>query len=217
MRVERRFISGGEVRADLTQALGAPFIEGYAAVFNKDYVLYEDSAYLVKETIAPGAFMSVMQNDVRCLFNHTPDHVLGRTSNDTLTMREDATGLFYTNLMNTETRIGKDVYLFVKRGDVTGCSFAFIVDESEWTEVEVNGRTEITRTIKKLSRLYDVGPVTYPAYDETTVDARELRSADVIPAEILERIKAGKPVQTLGQAQPVIAAHTDALIEGTKV
>lgn len=223
MRVERRFSKGAEVRASLTDgSIAAPKIEGYGAVFNQDYVLYEDSAYRVVETIAPGAFSLVMRDDVRCLFNHEPDNVLGRSESGTLTMREDANGLFYENLMDKETRIGKDVYQFVKRGDVTGCSFAFIVGESAWTEEEVNGRTEIKRTIVKLSNLYDVGPVTYPAYEQTTVDARDLKELRAVaswamgmPVELIERINAGKP--SPGTALVMSEEYKAALIRQTEI
>lgn len=199
MRIERRFSKGAEVRVSgdvLTTA--TPRIEGYAAVFNEDFVLYEDAGYRVVERISPGAFSDVLTDDVRCLFNHAPDHVLGRTESGTLTMSEDTKGLAFTNVMDTETRIGRDVYQFVKRGDVSGCSFAFIVGKSTWTEEEIDGVTNVTRTIEKLSNLYDVGPVTYPAYEQTNVDARllELRSAQGpfadMPQALVERIKAGK-------------------------
>lgn len=212
MRIERRFFKGAEVRvASDAEATAGPKIQGYAAVFNEFYVLYEDPGFLVRETIVPGAFTPVMSDDVRCLFNHDADNVLGRTTSGTLVLAQDAKGLSYANVMD-ETRIGKDVYLFVKRGDVSGCSFAFIVRKATWDEEELdNGVTRWTRKIEEMEQLFDVGPVTYPAYEQTTVDARELRSADTIPEDILRRIKAGKPARTLRDSNPVFAAHTEAL------
>lgn len=217
MKVERRFSKGAEVRAaEVDATTGVPKIEGYAAIFNEEFVLYEDASYRVVEIISPGAFSDVMSDDVRCLFNHDANKVLGRSTNGTLAMAEDSKGLFFTNQMDAETRIGKDVYQHVKRKDVTGCSFAFIVSKSTWTEEEKDGVYNVTRTIQKLSNLYDVGPVTYPAYEQTSVDARaEMRSAAGpfadMPDDIRTRIEAGKPARTLGQTYPVLAAHTDAL------
>lgn len=208
MRVERRFIKGAEVRALAENS--APRIEGYAAVFNEFYQLYQDPNFEVRETIAPGAFTPVMQDDVRCLFNHDADNVLGRSTNGTLVFTQDDKGLVYANIMDPDTRIGKDVYAFIKRGDVTGCSFAFTVSKAEWVEEELeSGVTRWTRTISAMEKLYDVGPVTYPAYEQTSVDARELRSAEAfadLPADICNRIKAGKVVAAPGMSEDVRAA-----------
>lgn len=175
MLVERRFSGSAQVRA--VQSGGGIVsnntrIEGYAAVFNEEYVLYEDDAYRVIETIQPGAFADVLGDDVRCLFNHAPDNVLGRTENGTLRMVQDSRGLRFQNVMDTKTTIGANVLQFVKRGDVSGCSFGFVVDACEWDEAQqADGRTVLRRTITKLKRLFDVGPVTYPAYEQTTVSA----------------------------------------------
>lgn len=220
MKIERRFIKGAEVRA-LDGSAGSPSIAGYAAVFNEFYTLYEDdgaafgdNGLIVRETITPGAFDPVMDNDVRCLFNHDADNVLGRSTNGTLAMGQDAKGLEFVNAMD-ETRIGKDVHAFIKRGDVTGCSFAFTVedDPNAWVEdVSPTGQLRFTRTIRKMKRLYDVGPVTYPAYEQTSVDARklitELRSANSasdIPEAILLRIENRKPAPA-GMSAEVKAA-----------
>jgi HK97 family phage prohead protease len=214
MTIERRFSKGAEVRA-VGDAAVTLKIGGYAAVFNEDFVLYEDSSYRVVERIAPGAFTDVMSDDVRCLFNHQPDHVLGRTGNGTLNLMQDDKGLAFNNDMDADTRIGRDVYQFVKRGDVTGCSFAFIVSKSTWTEEDTDGVTNVARTIEKISSLYDVGPVTYPAYEQTNVDARllELRSAQGpfadMPADLVSRIRAGKPALTLAQRCPLLVLQTE--------
>jgi hypothetical protein len=147
-------------------------ISGYAAVFNEEYVMFEDSGYRIVEVIAPGAFSDVLGNDVRCLFNHAQDNVLGRTENGTLRMTEDSRGLRFTNALNRQTPIGESVYQFVNRGDVSGCSFAFIVAEDAWAEArQADGRTRVQRTITKIKTLFDVGPVTYPAYEQTSVSA----------------------------------------------
>ena len=172
--MERRFNASAQVRAVRTDGAnnGEGKIAGYAAVFNEEYVLFEDEAYRVVETIAPGAFSDVLDDDVRCLFNHDADNILGRSTNGTLTMRQDAVGLRFQNTLDRKTTTGNNVFQFVKRGDVTGCSFAFVVSDSDWSEAtQADGRTVVKRVIKKLSKLFDVGPVTYPAYPQTSVSA----------------------------------------------
>ncbi len=173
--IERRFSPGAQVSAVHTGdgiRSSASKIQGYAAVFNEEFVMYEDEGYRVVEIIQPGAFTPVLQDDVRCLFNHAPDNVIGRTENGTLTMRQDTRGLRFQNTMDTKTTVGANVLQFVKRGDVTGCSFAFVVEDAEWSEAQqADGRTVVKRTITKLKRLLDVGPVTYPAYEQTSVSA----------------------------------------------
>jgi HK97 family phage prohead protease len=171
---ERRSYSSvlvGPVRsANAITGKGTPEIAGYAAVFNEEFVLYEDDVYRVVEQIRPGAFSDVLGNDVRCLFNHDSDHVLGRTENSTLRLTEDSRGLRFRNSLDTKTSMGQNVYRFVSRGDVTGCSFAFIVAADEWAQAtQADGRTVVTRTITKIAKLLDVGPVTYPAYPQTSV------------------------------------------------
>ena len=161
-------------------------LAGYAAKFD---VLSELMWYF-QETIAAGAFDDVMRDDVRCLFNHDPNLILGRTLSGTLRLSLDATGLLYeVDLPDTE--MARSVAEAVERGDVTQSSFAFIVKEATWTE-----RQDGTwlRTITKLTRLYDVSPVTYPGYPDATVgmrsgfvkqqtEARALREAEAASAE----------------------------------
>jgi uncharacterized protein len=192
--MERRFVKGATVRAKQGEK---PGIEGYGAVFGQEYVLYEDSNWRIVETIKPGAFTRVLKEnqDTRCLFNHDPDNVLGRTTNRTLRMSQDDSGLHYENDLDTRTTVGQNVQAFVDRGDVTGCSFAFTISKQTWRdEKSVDGKTTIsTREIEEIESLYDVGPVTYPAYDGTSVSPRsaELRSisSEGLPAEIKKRIR----------------------------
>jgi uncharacterized protein len=151
--------TAGELRSD-----GPMRISGYAAVFDAEY----NSGYFV-ETIRQGAFAPVLKDDVRCLFNHDPNKVLGRTRNNTLSIEEDSKGLrFACDLPDCPT--GNEVFAMVRRGDVSGCSFSFTPDKVEWSES--GGRREIVT----LKGLFDVGPVTYPAYESTSVAARADKS-----------------------------------------
>src|SRR5579884_3981804 len=123
MKFERRTFKV-ELRAaaaDGDQAKGRT-ISGYAALFNS---LSEDLGGF-REIIAPGAFDGCMDDDVRCLFNHDPNMVLGRTASKTLRIEQDDTGLkFECDLPDTDD--ARDLVELMKRGDVDQCSFAFTV------------------------------------------------------------------------------------------
>lgn len=140
-------------------------IEGYAAVFNSPTVIAESFV----EQIAPGAFDGVLGDDVRVLFNHDPSLLLGRTRSGTATVEVDEVGLRY-RVMLPETTLGADVHTLTQRGDLDGSSFAFTIAEDEWAAGEDG--TLPTRTITRLATLNDVSPVTTPAYESTTAEAR---------------------------------------------
>ena len=83
-------------------------------------------------------------------FNHDPNNVLGRSEAESSGCNKPR-GTSFTNIMDLKTTIGANVYQFVKRGDVSGCTFAFVVQECEWSEAQqADGRTVLTRTITKL-------------------------------------------------------------------
>lgn len=175
-------------------------ITGYAARYN---VLSGDLGGF-RERIALGAFKRILATnpDVVCLFNHSDNAVLGRTTAGTLRLREDSRGLkFECDLPNTAA--GRDMYESVQRGDLNGCSFAFIVDDArmcEYKEEEIDDEDEgmrgkvkraaraIIRTIRDFANLIDVSVVTHPAYPQTYVDARNL----LVGAEVRSRIQAIK-------------------------
>ena len=139
---------------------------GYAAVFNQEAVIGE----FFRELIEPGAFDEALTtDDVRALFNHDPSLILGRNTAKTLRLSSDATGLRY-EIDPPATSYAADLVVSVQRGDVSQSSFAFRVLEETWVN-----KTEATglplRRIRRVS-LYDVSPVTYPAYEGTSVSAR---------------------------------------------
>jgi HK97 family phage prohead protease len=142
-------------------------IQGYAALFD----VTTDIGGWFTESIKPGAFNRALKegDDCRCLFNHSPDYVLGRTKSGTLRLKEDARGLWIENDM-PDTQIGRDVLTSIKRGDVTGQSFAFMILGQEWRFAKNKGEVD-HREITEV-QLYDVGPVVYPAYETTSIAAR---------------------------------------------
>ena len=161
-------------------------LDGYAAVFSRETVIGD----YFRETIAPGAFASAVKDaDVRGLFNHDPNHVLGRTASGTMRLVEDKTGLRYS-IDPPDTSLGRDVATLVERGDITGSSFGFTVKRDSWTRATVPGELPL-RTIEEVEWLRDVGPVTFPAYEETTVQARSAADAvRVVPAAMAANVAA---------------------------
>lgn len=144
-------------------------IVGYGAIFNTRSALIFGSFY---EEIMPGAFDEVMGDDVRALFNHDPNFVLGRTRSGTLQLSLDSRGLAYT-ITPPDTQMVRDLVLApLARGDVTGSSFRFRVadDGDEWRR---DGDI-VVRSIYRFSSLMDVSPVTYPAYDDAHSAQRSL-------------------------------------------
>ena len=163
-------------------------IEGYFAVFNSDY----DIGYGMSEEIAPGAFEEAISGDVRALVNHDTTLVLGRSKAGTLQLKEDSRGLWGSVRINPNDSAATDLYARVKRGDVDGCSIGFDIAEEE-TEFLENG--DIHWTIKKVMPLYEVSACTFPAYEETNVNARSAqaeeirrREADAWRARMKERL-----------------------------
>lgn len=153
------------------EADGKRYIDGYFAVFNSQYWLWED-AY---ETIDQGAFDLSRDKDVRALTNHDTTLVLGRTTAGTLTLRVDERGLFGSIEINEADQDAVNQYERVKRGDVTQCSFGFEILSQD---IE---RTEGMPTVFHLRevKLYEVSVCTFPAYEETSVTARKAELAEI--------------------------------------
>jgi HK97 family phage prohead protease len=142
-------------------ATGRPIISGYAAKFNSPS---QDLGGFV-EVLKPGCFAkSLASGDQRAFFNHCYDELLARTKSGTLRLWEDEVGLAY-ELDAPDTTLGRDIYALVKRGDLDGNSFGFYALADEWSE---DGKTN---TILE-AELIEISVVVYPAYLETTVEAR---------------------------------------------
>lgn len=149
----------------------AQSIEGYAAVFydaNDPGTEYKMGSWFI-ERLDPRAFNSALKrkDDVRALYNHDPDHLLGRTSSGTLKLSKDERGLRYRIQIDPDDPDHQRVVAKIKRGDLDGSSFAFIPEK--WRTEE--GQDVTIRTVLDL-RLVDVSPVTFPAYTGTTSELR---------------------------------------------
>lgn len=147
-----------------------PIIEGYAAVFNKDS---EDMGFI--ERIRPGAFKNAIKvSDIRSLFNHDANIVLGRNKAGTLEIKEDKKGLFMVT-HPPDTRLVRDMVISpIERGDIDQQSFGFTVEKDSWEGLDTD---KPIRTIEKIKELFDVSVVTYPAYQDTSVALRSLAEA----------------------------------------
>jgi uncharacterized protein len=181
--VERRVISHRvEMRAS-KDGKGPGMLVGYAAMFNESSV---DLGGWI-EDIAPGAFTAVLEDDCRCLRNHEDESLLGRTTAGTLRIMQDTLGLKYECDL-PDTTVGRDTAESVGRKDMTGCSFQFSVAEGGATW-DFNGAVA-RRTVTKYSRLYDVGPVAFPAFESTRVDVRSFEKARSLHlSETLEKAR----------------------------
>ncbi len=141
------------------------YLEGYFAVYGDVYQVWDGAT----ESIAPGAFDESIHGDVRALYNHNDDLILGRTSAGTLSLRDDSHGLWGSIKINKNDTDAMNAYERIMRGDVTGCSFGFNI-EAEETEYRDDG--SVHWTITKVNPLYEVSPCVFPAYEATHVSAR---------------------------------------------
>lgn len=166
MDIERRFTTS-ELRAEGEEGRT---IAGYAAVFNSlSQVLWG-----FREKIAPGAFADALGDDVRALWNHDTGIVLGRTKSGTLRLHEDEVGL----RIEVDPPESAAAYLeSIKRGDVDQMSFGFNTLEDDWNE---DDQGQIIRTLRKV-KLFEVSPVTFPAYTATSVGVRSDEIYGFIP------------------------------------
>ena len=164
---ERRFFPVGQGNVEIRGEGDSREIFGHTAVFNSETIIGND---WYREVIRPGAFKRTLENgtEVLALFNHNPNFVLGRRSAETIKeLKEDKVGLFYS-VEPPDTTWANDLWTSINRGDITGNSFGFRVIEEKWTYMEE--QLPLRELIEV--EIFDVGPVTFPAYDDTNVSAR---------------------------------------------
>jgi len=168
MKPERRIYPVSEIRIQRKDESDPPKIVGYAAVFDS---LSEDLGGF-REKIAPGAFKRSLSrgDDVRALFNHDANYVLGRSLSNTLSLQEDKKGL-RIEIDPPDTQFSHDLMVSIGRGDISQMSFGFYTKSDTWEESE--DKKDVTRTLNEVD-LVDVSPVTFPAYPETQVALRSL-------------------------------------------
>ena len=164
------------------------YIEGYFAVFGKETELWPGAF----EEIAPEAFDGTLSSDVRALINHDTTLVLGRTKANTLELKTDNYGLWGRIKINPNDTDAMNLYERVARGDVDQCSFGFNIlgEETDWRD---DGTVKWTITEV---RLFEVSPCTFPAYEQTGIQARkdeveqhQQRALEARKSKLRERLK----------------------------
>jgi hypothetical protein len=169
LEVERRFLDL-TVHALRSEGKRQPVIDGIAAVFDQEAVI----AGLFREKIRPGAFRRVLSEnpDVVGVTNHSWDTVLGRTLAGTLKLDEQGNyGLHYSITINQNDQEAVNFYSRVERGDIRHSSFAFTVRKDIWTNPK-DSKDLPLREVVEVEKLFDVSPVTFPAYPTTTAGVR---------------------------------------------
>ena len=167
---ERRELRAVSSPFNVREDGGARYLEGYFAVFNSDYEIWDG----MTESIAPGAFAGTISGDVRALVNHDSTLVLGRTRAGTLELKEDSRGLWGRVAINDGDSAATDLYARVKRGDVGGCSIGFSILREEHSTDGASDHWTIQE-----ADLFEVSVCTFPAYTETNIAAR-CRDRDTI-------------------------------------
>jgi hypothetical protein len=192
-RMERRFIPASEFRVIDEET--KPKIVGYAAVFDK----FSEDMWGFREKVAKGAFAESIKrkDDVRMLFNHNPDYIIARTTNGTLSLREDDKGLYFEGIP-ADTQWEKDLITKIKRGDISQNSFGFMIDEEQWEQKEK------IRTLMRVT-LFDVSPVTYPAYKDTEVHIRWRFGETTLPFKLA--YKRIEEVEKREDEDPMVLIH----------
>ena len=167
------------------------YLEGMFVVYGDVYQVWDGAT----ESIAPGAFRNSIHQDVRALYNHNDDIVLGRTSAGTLSLEDRDEGLWGRIKVNKNDTDAMNAYARISRGDITGCSFGFGI-KSETEERTDNG---VHWTITEVDPLYEISVTPFPAYEATHVSARkkdldhiEERRLQLRKKQILERLTGGK-------------------------
>lgn len=175
MQLERRFYPF-EVRVSEGYA---PKIEGTGVIYNQlSNVMYG----MFREQIAPGAFSeSIAKRDIRTLWNHNTDFPLGRTGNGTVRISEDEDGIHFSN-DPPSTSWGSDAVQSIRRRDVSQMSFGFVTIEDSWSYGTDN---QLIRTVTK-GELWEMSPVTFPAYPQTDVAVRSLEARKGALAALIE-------------------------------
>lgn len=162
MELEKRTYKSSNIGIE-TREDGKPVIKGHAAVFNEI-----ESGGWFREQVAPGAFEdSLKTDDIRALWNHRTDIVLGRNRSKTLKLWEDKKGLA-VEIYPSDTDLVRGYLDMIERGDVSQMSFGFIVKKSTWEEFDDE---DDLRTIEKVE-LWEVSPVTFPFYKSTDVSVK---------------------------------------------
>jgi len=181
-------------------------IRGYGVVFNSDSVpmyVWDDQRGVVKvvERITRSSMASADMSELVATFNHNFDYILGRTSNETMEVRTDDKGVYYA-VKPSNTTYAKDLLENLRAGNVTGSSFYFSMDSNEGYDFKEREDGMLEATPRKITKIYEMGPVTSPAYPATTSERRSMLH-DQAEAFLRQKRKAKKqePKQEMPDAE----------------
>lgn len=187
--MEQRYLKMHDIETRNDENSNDLYVEGYFSVFDEVYNVWDGAT----ESIRAGAFTDSINGDVRALYNHNTDVILGRTTAGTLELRQDDKGLWGRIKLNKKDTEAVNVYERIARGDITGCSFGFDIEKEERT-ISENG--DVHFEIVKVNPLYEVSPCVFPAYEATRIEARgkeleniKQRQHDVWVEQMKKRIK----------------------------
>lgn len=169
--MEQRILNMKDVKT--REEGGKRYLEGYFAVFGETYQVFDGWI----ETIERGAFARYLASgeDVKVLWNHDANIVLGSTGNGTASLREDEKGLYGSVEINENDQDAVNAYARIARGDVDGCSFGFdVARQEEWWDDDGVYHTKLT----EIDPLYEVSACTFPAYKATSISARNKDSLE---------------------------------------
>lgn len=187
--MEQRYLKMHDIETRQDENSNDLYVEGYFSVFDEVYNVWEGAT----ESIRAGAFTESINGDIRALYNHNTDVILGRTTSGTLELRQDDKGLWGRIKLNKKDTEAVNVYERIARGDITGCSFGFDIEKEERT-VSEDGSVHFE--IVKVNPLYEVSPCVFPAYEATRIEARgkelenmKKRQHDVWVEQMKSRLK----------------------------
>lgn len=168
METSKKEVRYGEIRAAQDpQQEEERLVEGYAVVFEKPTIIWSDGETDFKEVVDRNALVDADISDVPFKYNHSDAvMIMARTRNKTLELTVDNNGLKFSAQL-ADTTMGNDLHKLVKRGDIDKMSYAYTVSEDSYD------RETHTRRILKIKKLYDVSAVDLPAYDDTSISARD--------------------------------------------
>lgn len=209
--LERRSMTLKELRVSEAEGKDT-HIEGYASVFDSWSETLGGDILPFREKVIKGAFSeSIANDDIRALYNHDPNYVLGRNKAGTLELQEDDKGL-YVRIKPPKAQWAKDLMCSIKRGDVDSMSFGFAVILDKWYSDSSGG--DVRELIKV--KLYDVSPVTFPAYPATECDVRSVYDKRKQQLDLLAAEETAKEAQKQQKIDSLKKAIMDEPCDGGK-